>query len=328
LLLVATFSSTSRFGPSRPLLEFVQIGNSVFRNVRADNLGAIAAFDFESGELVYSRLLDSPAGFTFTDDLIFVNSMHGSRISVLDLRLDLVDTLATPLMNDLHSISPSSAGFLVTCSGTDAVLEITADGEQLWTWLACEHGFGQTSRGKAIRIDRQRDYRSTPIDTREQSTHCNSALAVQFDGRDVVLATLFHQGQLIASDKRTGKHSVLVSGMRNPHSVRRRADGWVVSEARQGAVILLDKDFWIAEVIEKDFNWVQDALPFNDDQQLIIADANNNRFVLWDIANAETVRDMKYSADWDVYQLEIVDPRWEERFRVTAAAGQSEKSEN
>lgn len=231
-------------------------------------------------------------------------------------------------MNDLHSISPSSAGFLVTSSGTDAVLEITADGEQLWTWLACEHGFGQTSRGPAIRIDRQHDYRSTPIDTLDQSTHCNSALAAELDGRDVVLATLFHQGQLISIDKRTGKYSVLVNGMRNPHSVRPRAGGWVVSEARQGAVVLLDKDFWIAEVIEQDFNWVQDALPFNADQQLIIADANNGRFVLWDIANAKAIRDIKYSADWDVYQVEIADPHWEERFRVAAAAGQGERSEN
>lgn len=299
------------------LLRYAQIGKGAFQNVRADQLGALAAFDFVTGELVYSRLLDSPAGLAFTDDHIFVNSMHGSRILVLDSSFDLVDVLATPLMNDLHSITPSANGFLITSCGTDSVLEMTPEGEPLWTWLACERGFRQTPRGKSIRIDRRHDYRSTPIDTRDQSTHCNSAIAAELGGRDVVLVTLFHQGQLIAIDKRTGKHSALVHGMRNPHSIRPRAGGWVLSEARQGAVVLLDQDFWIADVIEKDFNWVQDALPLDDDEQLVIADANNSRFVLWDLANGKQVREIGYSRDWDVYQVEIADQSWERRFRAT-----------
>lgn len=300
------------------LLQYTQIGKGAFQNVRSDQVGAIAAFDLVTGELVYSRLLDSPAGFAFTGDHIFVNSMHGSRIQVLDSSFDVADILATPLMNDLHSITSSANGFLITCCGTDSVLELTPEGESLWTWLACEHGFRRTPRGQSIQIDRRHDYRSTPIDTRDQSTHCNSAVAAQRDGRDVVLVTLFHQGQLIAIDKRTGKHSALVRGMRNPHSIRPRAGGWVLSEARQGAVVLLDKDFWIADVIEKDFKWVQDALPLDDGKQLIIADANNSRFVLWDIATGKQVREIDYSQDWDVYQVEIADPAWERRFRTAA----------
>ncbi|HEY2579058.1 MAG TPA: hypothetical protein VGI74_22345 [Streptosporangiaceae bacterium] len=280
-----------------------------------DQQGAIAAFDFNTGELVYSRVLDSPAGFAFTEGHIFVTSMHGSRVLVLDSRFGLVDSLATTLMNDLHSITPSPDGFLITCCGTDSVLEVTPDGEPLWTWLACEHGFQQTPLGQSMQIDRQHDYRSTVIDTRDQSTHCNSALATKHDGRDVVLVTLFHQGQLIAIDKRTGKHSALVHGMRNPHSIRRRAGGWVLSEARPGAAVLLDEDFWIADVIEKDFNWVQDTLPLDDEGQLIIADANNSRFVLWDIANGRQVREIGYSRDWDIYQVEVAGPVWEKRFR-------------
>lgn len=315
MLLVATFSSTFRFGQGQALLEYVQVGKGAFQKVRTDQQGAIAAFDFTTGDLVYSRVLDSPAGFAFTEGHIFVNSMHGSRVLVLNSSFELVDSLATTLMNDLHSITPSPDGFLLTSCGTDSVLEVTPDGEPLWTWLACEHGFLETPRGQSMRIDRQCDYRSTLIDTRDQSTHCNSALATRQDGRDVVLVTLFHQGQLIAIDKQTGKHSALVHGIRNPHNIRRRADGWVLSEARPGAVVLLDDDFWIADVIEDDFNWVQDTLPLDEEGQLVIADANNNRFVVWDVSQGKSARELSYSRDWDVYQVEVADPVWEKRFR-------------
>jgi hypothetical protein len=316
LLIVATFSSTCRFGPGQALLKYAQIGKGAFHNVRSDQQGALAAFDFVTGELVYSRVLDSPAGFTFTEDQVFVNSMHGSRVLVLDSHFDLVDILATPLMNDLHSITRSAGGFLITSCGTDSVLEVTPEGEPLWTWLACEHGFRQTPRGQAGRIDRRHDYRDVPIDTRDQSTHCNSALATERDGQLVILATLFHQGQLIAIDRGTGNHTALVHGMRNPHSIRRRANGWIISEAGGNAVVLLDDDFWIADVIEKDFNWIQDTLPLDEDGMLIIADANNSRLVIWDIAKRGPVREIGYSPDWDVYQVEVVGQAWEERFRA------------
>ncbi len=313
MLIVATFSSTCRFGQGQALLQYTRIGKGTFHEVRSDQQGAIAAFDFMTGELVYSRILDSPAGFNFAGDQVFVNSMHGSRVLVLDSHFDLVDILATPLMNDLHSITRTSGGFLITSSGTDSVLEVTPEGEPLWTWLACEHGFGQTPRGQAARIDRQHDYRGIPIGTLDQSTHCNSALVTEREGAPLILATLFHQGQLIAIDKRTGDHTALVHGMQKPHSIRRRANGWVISEAHGNAVVLLNDDFWITDVIEKDFNWVQDTLPLDEPGWLIIADANNNRFVIWDIAKGAPVRELGYSPDWDVYQVEVADEVWEQR---------------
>jgi hypothetical protein len=320
LLIVATFSSISRFGRGQGLLQYIQIGNGIFHKVRSDQQGAIAAFDYFSGELVCSRILDSPAGFSFTEHQVLVNSMHGSRVQVLDSRLELVDVLATPLMNDLHSITRSPGGFLLTSCGTDSVLEVTAQGESLWSWLACENGFLSTPRGQAARIGRDRDYRSALIDTRDQSTHCNSALSINRDGRRVILVTLFHQGKLIAIDRRTGKFATLLRGMQNPHSIRRRANGWVLSEARANAAVLLDEDFWIADVIEHDFNWVQDTLPLDGGSQFMIADANHNRVVIWDTARREPVREIGYSPDWDVYQVELADQAWEERFRAAATA--------
>jgi hypothetical protein len=328
LLIVATFSSTCRFGERQALLEYAQIGKGAFHKVQSDQRGALAAFDFMTGELVYARILDSPAGFTFTEDQVFINSMHGSRVQVLDSHFDLVDILATPLMNDLHSITQSAGGFLITSCGTDSVLEVTPEGESLWTWLACEHGFRQTPRGQAARIDRRHDYRSVPVDTRDQSTHCNSALATERDGQLVILVTLFHQGQLIAIDKRTGKHTALVHGMQSPHGIRRRANGWVISEAHGNAVVLLDDDFWITDVIEKDFNWVQDTLPLDKEGKLIVADANNNRLVIWDIAKGAPVREINYSPDWDVYQVEVADRAWEERFRTAPEAEWTDQGSN
>jgi hypothetical protein len=317
-MLIATFH-TLTFGQRRTpgVPAEVRIGNGVFQATKSDKCGAIAAFDLDTGEMIYSKLLDSPSGFVFTEEHILVNSVYNNKIQVLDSRLELIDSFGIPLMSDLHSITESASGFLLTSCGTDSVLEIARDGTLLWSWMASEDGYGRSTKGHKVRIRGDRDYRAGRIDTLDQATHPNRAVAALRNGRETVLATLFHQGELIAIDKATRKHEVLLRGMRNPHSIRPCGDGWVVCDTWTGSVVLLDSSFWITELIEGGFNWVQDALPIDDGRKLVIADSNNSRLVIWSVAAGGPVGEVDLPPGWKIHQIEIANPTWEHR--LTAA---------
>jgi hypothetical protein len=186
--------------------------------------------------------------------------MFGNRVTVLSDELEILDSFGHPIMNDLHTIRRTAAGLLITSSGTDAIVELTTEGDISWLWLACAHGYGRTALGAPTWTRRAKDYRSSMVNTPDQATHCNSAISLKYHGRETVFATLFHQGEIIAIDKASGKHKVVFRGLNRPHSIRQAGDGWLVCDSRSGAVLILDSDFWISRVVEDDFNWVQDAV--------------------------------------------------------------------
>src|SRR5262249_50482258 len=149
---------------------------------------------------------------------------------------------------------------LLTSCGTDAIIEVSTEGVETWTWLAAEHGYAVTPHGHRRSIDRRNDHRLVTVPTLEQATHCNSAVPGTVAGRPAVLASLFHQGEVVAIDRRTGRREVLASGLSNPHSIRPARDGWLVSDSQASSVVVLDERFRVRRTIDGDFNWVQDAL--------------------------------------------------------------------
>jgi hypothetical protein len=319
MMLIATFL-TSHFGEWRQSWHGVQrnmqMGGDPVTEASEVNAGILAAIDFGSGKVVQSVTLNSPAGFAVHGDWLYLASMYGNRIVRLGMDFQVKDSFATRLMNDLHSVVADDTGVLVTCSGTDSVLEVDYSGVQNWSWLASEHGFRMSPSGHRVRIDTKHDYRLDQVPTVTQATHCNSVLRSRLDGRDVLLVTLFHQGQVISVDRATGRASVLARGMVHPHAIRRRDGGWTVCDSESHAVILLSEDFWIQAVIESDFNWVQDALAVDDG--ILIADANNSRIVLWDTARARPSYQISYPEEWKIYQIEVADGRWEDGIRSLA----------
>jgi hypothetical protein len=309
VLVIATFLSTAsdprlRSAPQDATLRRVPPPPGPQRS------GLIAALDLDSGEVQWSKILDSPTGFTFTDRRLFVNSMFGNRVTVLSDELDVLDSFGNPIMNDLHTIRRTAAGLLITSSGTDAIVEVTTEGAIGWQWLACAHGYPRTALGDVTWTRRARDYRSVMVDTLDQATHCNSAISLNYRGRETVFATLFHQGEIIAIDKGSGRHEVVFRGLKRPHSIRQAGDGWLVCDSRSGAVLLLDSDFWISRVVEHDFNWVQDAVALDDETLLLIADTNNSRLVIWNVAKDKIEHEVRYPELWRIFQLEVDVPDW------------------
>lgn len=118
--------------------------------------GLLALFDLSSGELVWQRPLDSPSGVCFIADELFVNSMFGNQIFVLDHVLRVCRGFSASSMNDLHSMVATRRGMLVTSSGLDTVVEYDPYGDVLWqrSWSLKQPGslfLAPTRGGKAGR---------------------------------------------------------------------------------------------------------------------------------------------------------------------------------
>jgi hypothetical protein len=292
-----------------------QSGASVFSSVPVENEGVLAAFDADSGICLWTLSLDTPVGFAMNDQNIFIASMHGNRIAVLDQALELQHTFSHPLMNDLHSLSLWRDGILLSSSGVDAILYLSLSGAERWSWLATDHGFASTAHGHRRKVDRRLDFRTMGIPTANQTTHCNSACGWEHNGRPAILSTLFHQGTLVTIDWETGKVRTLVSGLNRPHSIRPCLEGWVVSDSGSGNAVLLDEEFWILDTIGDDFSWVQDSLALDADT-LLIADANHNRLVFWGLDCGSAKGELAYPEEWKIYQVESVVGTWESRLRA------------
>jgi hypothetical protein len=323
MLLVATFL-TVHFGEWRShwhgMPNKIKTGISIFEDVPRENEGGLAIFEYESGRCLHSVRLDTPAGFAFGREALFVNSMHGNQTVCLDRALRPVDSVSNRMMSDLHSLVATGDRLLLTSSGVDGILEMTLDGRLVWAWFAREHGYAENPMGFRPRVDKKADYRMQMVDTGAQTTHCNSAIGCEIRGRPSILSTLFHQGELVAIDRATGAPETLVTGMSNPHSIRRRAGGWMVCDSRAGAVVLLDESFRVTDMIEADFNWVQDCIQLPNGN-LLIGDANNSRMVEWSILRRCPVRELGFPSEWKIYQMESAGADWSDV--LVRAASQS-----
>lgn len=193
-----------------------------------------------------------------------------------------IRTFDNSLFNDLHTCASSLAGnLLVVSTGVDAVLEVDFDDASLvyWDWIAPEHGYKTAASGGTRYIDRNFNYQSLVTTTPEHTTHINTAIN---DQQNRVLATLFHQGEIIEIDIPSKSSRVVLSGLKAPHNIRRRNHGFMVSDTRANRVLLLDEAFGIESEIKCGFDWVQDALELADYSAYVVADSNNDRIMLLD----------------------------------------------
>jgi hypothetical protein len=190
--------------------------------------------------------------------------------------------LNNSLFNDLHTCTLSVSGnLLVVSTGIDAILEVAFEDASVvcWDWLATEHGYTTTPAGQSRVIDRRLNYQLVVTTTPEHTTHINTALN---DCPDRILATLFHQGDLIEIDRPSKQSRVLLSGLMSPHNIRCRRDGFMVSDTRANRVLLLDHDFRVERELTGEFDWVQDAVELKDELLYLVADSNMDRLVLID----------------------------------------------
>ncbi len=192
-----------------------------------------------------------------------------------------VSILKNKLFNDIHGLAESSDGnILVVSTGVDGILEINPSNstQTLWDWLATENGYDKNSKGEKRKIDRDLDYQQIRTSTPEHTTHINCCIKKD---NNKILATLFHQGKLVEIDKKTKTSKVLLDGLKCPHFIRERNDGYILSDTLNNRVLLLDTNFKIKKIIEKDYNWIQDTIVLGNGN-LLLGDSNNTRIVKLD----------------------------------------------
>lgn len=219
------------------------------------------------------------AGMTWNGAALLVTSPWAVAEVSDDLRRRSDDIWDIPLLNAVHWVAPSKAGWLLACSGLDLIIEVDRSGVVVWQWWAIDHGMHTDPIGRHRTIDRDADHRGVDYGTMAQTTHVNSVLETS-DGS--ILATLFHQGWLIRIDRTTGDYERVVDGLVHPHAVRPTPDGGVsFVDTGTGRVLIArsghDGGFEVA--ITADTDWLQDGSYDGARQRWLLVDGRRSRIL-------------------------------------------------
>jgi hypothetical protein len=257
------------------------------------------------GPAVQSALeLSMPAGMAPSTGGVLVAALDTIHEVSSDLSTVKRDVLSLPAFNLLHSLTRTQRGYLVASTGLDAILEFTRDGEILWDWWATEHGFEYTPVGERRVIDKTADYRGIKFGTLAQTTHVNSAAELP-DGR--ILASLFHQGMIIAIDRETGNWQPVLEGLDHPHSIRVLSNDYItLADTGRGRALMVkikDGKGTIEREVNAETNWLQDSYYDYRSDSWILVDGKNTRVTVRSGTNGDRLL-TQYNLDpeWRLYE--------------------------
>ncbi|HTK07422.1 MAG TPA: hypothetical protein VL485_09650 [Ktedonobacteraceae bacterium] len=268
--------------------------------------GGLVCLLNDQGKLQQIVELSMPAGMVRSDNGIFVASIdtiHEFTTNLVPVQQDIV---SLPAFNLLHSLSRSQHGYLAASTGLDVILEFDRTGQLLWEWWATEHGFAHTPTGELREIDKSVDYRGIKFGTLAQTTHVNSASELP-DG--TILATLFHQGMIIAIDRATGNWRPVLEDLDHPHAVRVLAENYIsVADTKRGRALLVRLDEQgkghIEHEVVIDCTWLQDAYYDQRNDMWFLVDGQNTRLVLRSGPSGEkVVNEIQLDPEWRLYEV-------------------------
>jgi hypothetical protein len=271
---------------------------------KEDQGGLLCSLDGQ-GYAETSLALTMPAGMVRSDDGVLVSSLFGVHEVSPDLSRVEYDAVSLPMFNMLHSLSRTKRGYLVASTGLDAVLEFTRAGELLWSWWATEHGFEHTPTGELRVIDKESDHRGVKYGTLAQTTHVNSVSELP-DG--TILASLFHQGMIIAIDRASGDWRPVLEGLDHPHSIRVLAQDYItVADTGRGRALMVrinDGKGAIEEEVFADTTWLQDCAYDYRHNHWILVDGKNSRVSLRSgAAGDKALRRFDLNPEWRLYEV-------------------------
>ncbi len=192
----------------------------------------------------------------------------------------IVRRLNNQYFNCIHCVSKSIDGNLwVVCTGIDAVIKIDINNpnKTLSSWFATENGYSVSANGNVRSIDRNKKHQGIDdYSTPEHTTHINSVLEYK---ENKLLATLFHQGELIEIDVTTGKTKTILKKLKQPHNIRKASFGYVLSDTNGQRVIMIGNNLKFIGELTGDFDWIQDTIELTNGN-MVIADANNGRVLI------------------------------------------------
>jgi len=248
--------------------------------------------------------LKMAAGMVASDRGVFVTSFAGVHEVDTDLGVAHHNVVSLPQFNALHSISRTRRGYLVASTGLDLLVEFNRAGEILWNWWATDHGFELTPTGHPREIDKSVDHRTIQYGTLSQTTHINSAAELH-DGK--FLASLFHQGMVIAIERETGEWQPVLEGLDHPHSVRvLDEEHFTVADTVRGRAlsVRLNKGKGeIEEEVDVETNWLQDCRYDGQHDCWILVDGKKSRVVLRrGRSGQKTLAQFEFDPEWRLYE--------------------------
>ena len=268
--------------------------------------------------------LEEPRGFAKLPNDMFAVSEIG-RISIFDSNLKQVNTLKHDFFGFLHTIilSAGREKMLVVSGGYDSIFEVDIKtGAIKWSWFGWDHGYNPRQQdGAFLTYDRRQAetwqrqgkkaefvapqlYGKQGLVTAGRTTFPNSAYYNIYKDESTIVATLFHDGEIIEIDRETGDVCVRLSGMNIPHSILPLGDGWLVTSTREGCFFTLSPTFQVEKRVGltdmpgkpagmEEEEWLQSVSPLSDGRQLFAVDANRGLFVI-DVENRK----------WNVFDID------------------------
>ncbi|MAF85640.1 MAG: hypothetical protein CL875_04090 [Dehalococcoidales bacterium] len=268
--------------------------------------------------------LEEPRGFAkLPNDTSAISEI--GQISIFDSNLKQVNTLKHDFFGFLHTIilSADREKMLVVSGGYDSIFEVDIKtGAIKWSWFGWDHGYNPRQQdGAFLTYDRRQAeawqrqgkkaqfvapklYGKQGLVTAGRTTFPNSAYYNIYKDETTIVATLFHAGELIEIDKKTGDVFVRLSGMNIPHSILPWESGWLVTSTREGCFFTLSPTFQVERQVSftdmpgkpagmEEEEWLQSVSPLSDGRQLLAVDANRGLFVI-DVENRK----------WNVFDID------------------------
>lgn len=271
---------------------------------KEDQGGLLCLLD-ECGNTLSSVALPMPAGMAPSEDGVLVASLGAVHKVTSDLSSIQQDVVSVPSFNMLHSMSRTQRGYLVASTGLDAILEFTEEGDLLWSWWATEHGFETTPTGELRVVDKTADHRAVKYGTLAQTTHVNSVAELP-DG--CILASLFHQGMIIAIDRESGDWETILEGLDHPHAIRVLADNYftVADTARGRALMVHIKDGRgvIEAEVSAGTDWLQDcSYDYRRDHWVLVDGKNSRVSVRTGLSGDRTLAQFNLNPEWRLYEV-------------------------
>jgi hypothetical protein len=271
--------------------------------VNVDLGGMVFEVDWLQKKVTHFPFIRCPGGIEIWRNHIVVPSMWEHEIYFFDRNFNMVNSFSHPYLSDIHSISlTSNDTLLVTSTGIDAILEFTFDGTLIWNWFATLNGYTIDQLGVSRNLIIENiDHRKNDYPTLSQTTHLNSVIEDPFSD-DYLITTLFHQGEVVSVDKKTGSTTVLLSGLLSPHGLRKTENGFIVSNTRLGETLILDKNFKILSRFDLQSSWLQDSCisPWGT---LFGIRSEKYDIIEVSLSNGEILDEFKYDSNWRGYQI-------------------------
>lgn len=273
-----------------------------------EDLGGLLCLVEDLGTSRKTFDLKMAAGMVDSEQGVFVTTFNG--IAEFDAEQGVLhqDVVSSPLFNALHSISRTRHGYLVAITGLDLLLELNRKGEILWSWWATDHGFELTPDGRRRQIDKSADHRAIRYGTLSQTTHVNSVAELP-DGR--VLATLFHQGTVIAIDRASGEWQTVLEGLDHPHAVRVLDEQhFTVADTVHGRAMLASikgNEGKVEAEVDAGTSWLQDCRYDARHNCWVLVDGKHSRVTLRRGSSGErSLAQFDFDPEWRLYEAHVL----------------------